>query len=57
MSEEEIREVIKQAIEECGATSMKNMGQVMKLVMPKVKGRAEGKHVNELVKAALSTEE
>lgn len=57
MSEEEIKQVIEQAIEQSGASSMKEMGQVMKLVMPKVKGRADGKQVNELVKAALTSTE
>jgi len=54
MSEEEVRAIIKQAIEESGASSMKDMGQAMRLIMPKVKGKADGKIVNELVKEALS---
>lgn len=55
MAEEEIKAIIKEVIEESGATGMREMGQVMKLVMPKVKGRADGKLVNKLVKAALSS--
>ncbi len=54
MSEEEIAEIIKQAVEESGASSMKEIGRVMRLIMPKIKGKADGKIVNELVKAALS---
>ena len=56
MSDDEVEKLVRQAVDESGATSMKDMGQVMKLVMPKVKGRADGKCVNELVKAALSAD-
>ncbi len=54
MSEEEIREIVKQTIEEVGASSIKDMGKVMKAVMPKVKGRADGSVVNRIVKELLS---
>ncbi len=54
MSEEEIREVVKQTIEEIGASSVKDMGKVMKAVMPKVKGRADGSVVNRIVKELLT---
>jgi uncharacterized protein YqeY len=54
MSDDEIGAAISEAIEESGACSMRDMGQVMKLVMPKVHGKADGKRVNELVKAALA---
>ncbi len=54
MSEEEIREVVKQTIEEVGASSVKDMGKVMKAVMPKVKGRADGSVVNRIVKELLT---
>ena len=54
MSDEEISAVIADAIEESGAAGMRDMGRVMKLVMPKVQGKADGKRVNELVKAALA---
>lgn len=57
MSEEEITEIVQQAVEESGASSMKDIGQVMKLVMPKVKGRADGKRINELVREALTKTE
>lgn len=54
MSEEEIREIVKKAIEEVGAESVKDMGKVMKIVMPKVKGKADGSLVNKIVKELLS---
>ena len=50
---DEIREIVKQAIEETGATSPRDMGAVMKVVMPKFKGVADGKAVNRLVKELL----
>ncbi len=54
MSEEDVRREIRQAIAETGAVSVKDMGKVMKVLMPKLTGRADGKAVGEKVKAALS---
>ncbi len=54
LSEEELRTQIEQAIEEAGATSIRDMGKVMKLLMPRVTGRADGKVVGEAVKTRLS---
>ena len=54
MSEEDVREIIKSAIEETGADSLKKMGLVMKAVMPKVKGRADGKVVKKLASEMLA---
>ncbi|HOO89648.1 MAG TPA: GatB/YqeY domain-containing protein [Syntrophales bacterium] len=54
MSDEEIGAQIDQAIEEAGATSIRDMGKVMKLLMPKLTGKADGKAVGEAVKAKLS---
>lgn len=54
LSEEELKSLLKQVIDEVGATSMRDMGKVMQTVMPKVKGRAEGSQVNALVKEMLS---
>ena len=48
---EEIRTVVKEAIAACGDAV--NMGNVMKHVMPKTKGRADGKVVNNIVKELL----
>jgi uncharacterized protein YqeY len=54
LSEEELRQIIKEVIESTGATSKKDMGKVMGSLMPKVKGRADGKLVNQLVSELLS---
>lgn len=54
LSEEEIVALIKQAISDTGATSKADMGKVMSVVMPKVKGRADGSLVNKLVRQYLS---
>ncbi|WP_147532405.1 GatB/YqeY domain-containing protein [Bacillus marasmi] len=54
LSEEEVTEIVKQAIAEVGATSKAEMGKVMSAVMPKVKGKADGTLVNKLVQQHLS---
>ncbi|WP_312093248.1 GatB/YqeY domain-containing protein [Niallia sp.] len=54
LSEEELAEIVKQAITESGATSKKEMGKVMAALMPKVKGKADGSLVNKLVQQHLS---
>ena len=54
LSEFEIKEMIAAAIVETGATGPQQMGQVMKLIQPKIAGRADGGIVSSLVKAALS---
>jgi uncharacterized protein YqeY len=54
LSQEELEAIIAECIQETGATTVKDMGKVMKAVMPKVAGRADGKLVNELVRAKLS---
>jgi hypothetical protein len=53
LSEDDIRALIQSCIDEVGATSLHDLGKVMKLVMPKVAGRSDGKRVNELAKALL----
>lgn len=53
MSEEEIVKLVKDTILEIGAQSMKDMGKVMAALMPKTRGRADGKLVNEIVKKNL----
>ena len=55
LSEDEIKSVIQASIAETGATGVQDLGKVMKLVMSKVSGRSEGKRVNELAKALLSS--
>jgi len=54
ISDEELQAIVGDAVAESGATSQKDMGQVMALVMPKVKGRADGKRVSGAVKEKLS---
>jgi hypothetical protein len=54
MSENDVDVLIKKAIAEAGAVSIKDMGKVMKLLMPKLAGMADGKLVGEKVKAFLS---
>ena len=54
LTKEELEEIVVAAISEVGATSMKDMGKIMGAVMPKTKGRADGKMINEIVKAHLS---
>ncbi len=53
MSADELRPLIEEAIKEAKATSIKEMGMVMKLVMPRVAGKADNKLVSEQVKEAL----
>ncbi|WP_427339534.1 GatB/YqeY domain-containing protein [Caloranaerobacter sp. DY30410] len=53
LSEDEIDEIVKAAIEEIGASTMKDMGKVMSYVMLKVKGRADGSLVNKIVRQYL----
>eukprot|EP00878_Enallax_costatus_P018604 GHUV01019594.1.p1 GENE.GHUV01019594.1~~GHUV01019594.1.p1 ORF type:complete len:140 (+),score=34.47 GHUV01019594.1:610-1029(+) len=53
LSKEEVEKVVTDVINEVGATSVKQMGAVMKGVTAKVAGRADNKMVSELVKAAL----
>ena len=43
LSEEELRELARQVIDEVGASSPADMGKVMKEIIPRVKGRADGK--------------
>ena len=49
LTDEELREYIKQAVEQVGATSEKDMGKIMGILMPKVKGKADGRRINNLV--------
>ncbi|KAF1291937.1 GatB/YqeY domain-containing protein [Candidatus Enterococcus leclercqii] len=53
LTDEEIREIVKQAIAKTGATSAKEFGKVMSAVMPQVKGKADGNQVNAIVKELL----
>ncbi|MBI2087198.1 MAG: GatB/YqeY domain-containing protein [Deltaproteobacteria bacterium] len=53
LSEEEARAMIRNAVEEVGAQGLKDLGKVMRQVMPKVTGRIDGRRVNELAKEML----
>ncbi|MBV7389178.1 GatB/YqeY domain-containing protein [Enterococcus alishanensis] len=53
LSNEEITEIVKAAIAKTGATSAKEFGKVMGVVMPQVKGKADGNAVNAIVKELL----
>lgn len=53
LTEEEIKEIVVETLNEIGAKSIKDIGLVMKSVMPKVKGRADGSTVNKIVRQLL----
>jgi uncharacterized protein len=54
MSETELDAIIAEAIRETGAAGVRDMGKVMKILMPRVTGKADGKTVGEKVKLILS---
>jgi hypothetical protein len=54
MSREEVEGIVAAAVVEAGATSVKQMGAVMKIVTAKTAGAADNKTISELVKAALT---
>jgi uncharacterized protein YqeY len=54
LSEEEIEEIVDDAIAEVGATSMAQLGRVMADVMPQVAGRADGSVVSQIVREKLA---
>jgi uncharacterized protein len=53
LSQDELEAIVERAVRESGATSAKDMGTAMKGAMAAVDGRADGKRVSELVRAAL----
>ena len=54
LTQEEVIKIIDQTIEETQVTSLKDLGKVMKSVMSKLQGKADGKLINQLVKERLS---
>ncbi len=54
LGDDELRAKVDEAVKKVGAQGMKDMGAVMKALLPEVQGRAEGKVVSDLVKARLS---
>lgn len=55
LTPEELDILVKEAIAEVGASSPREMGLVMKSLMPKVQGRADGKEVSQAVRQALNS--
>jgi len=53
LTEEELEVIVKDVIQETGATSPKDIGKVMQSVLPTVKGRADGKMINQILKKYL----
>jgi len=53
MSDEELETIVRKAIADTNAAGPKEMGKVMKAVMPQVQGRADGKRINAMVKSLL----
>jgi uncharacterized protein YqeY len=53
LSDEELNALVDEAVQETGATTAKQMGQVMKAVQPRIAGRAENARVAEAVKRRL----
>jgi uncharacterized protein YqeY len=54
LSEEDLETIVDDAIAECGATSIRDLGRVMADVMPQVAGRADGSAVSQLVREKLA---
>ena len=54
LSEDELRALVDEAVRATGATSVRDLGKVMGYVVPKTRGRADGKRVSELAAQALA---
>ena len=54
LSDDELRALAQEAIQETGATSSREMGAVMRVLMPRVQGQADGKRVSEVVRGLLA---
>jgi hypothetical protein len=54
LSSEELQQLVAATVAELGASSMKDMGAVMKVISPKTLGRADGRLVSEMVKSCLA---
>ncbi len=53
LPQEEVEQIVEAAISQSGASSLDDMGKIMGLVMPQVRGRADGKIVNSIVTSKL----
>lgn len=56
LSTEELRVLVQEAIDESGASSMSEIGKIMGVLMPKIRGKADGKQANQIVRELLGTE-
>ena len=56
LSSEELRVLVQEAIQESGASSMAEIGKVMGALMPKIRGKADGKLANQIVRELLGAE-
>ncbi|POZ90925.1 MULTISPECIES: GatB/YqeY domain-containing protein [unclassified Petrotoga] len=54
LSDEELKKIIEETISEVNATSKKDFGKVMKLIIQKVQGRADGKKISEILSSLLN---
>ena len=54
LSEEDLKNLVKEAIEKTGAKEIKETGKIMAELMPKVKGKAEGSAISKIIKELLS---
>jgi len=55
LTEEELSQIINQAIKELNASGPSDLGKVMRQIMPEVRGRADGKRVNQMVSSQLES--
>lgn len=55
MSEDEVKKLVSETVSQTGASTIQDMGKVMGALMPKVKGKADGSLVSNLVKQALTS--
>lgn len=53
LSDKELRQIVIKTIDELGAKDLKDMGKIMKSIMPKIKGKADGGRVNKIVREIL----
>jgi uncharacterized protein YqeY len=53
LSDAELEKLVSESVSVSGAKTVKQMGEVMKILAPQVTGRADGKHVSDLVRATL----
>ncbi len=56
LDENTLRRIVAEAVREAGASGLRDMGRVMGVIMPRVRGRADGRTVQEIVRAVLAGE-